>query len=134
MEQPPHSCSGWLSAPLPPEWTLPCLLEFCEIASDNDIPPETDHHKLRCVDHVPNLSDGAIVQGLVECLAVRRRHCDDKAAGCLSVEQRIVACDIGLTRHSTQVEVHAEAASKGHLSGGNTESPVRAVMAGADET
>src|SRR5262247_3763781 len=63
-----------------------------------------------------------------------RRYGNDKATGRLRVEQRIVACDIGLTRHGTQVKVHAAAPGQGHLSGSNTEAPVRAVVAGTDET
>ena len=30
---------------LPAQWALPGLFQFCDIASDNDVPPETDHHK-----------------------------------------------------------------------------------------
>src|SRR5712692_1875905 len=110
---------------LPPEWMLPCLLQFCDIASNNDFLPETDHHKLCCVEHVPDLPDGAAVQSLPEHLTVLRRHCDNKPTGRLGVEQRIVAYNIGLMRHGTQVEVHAETPSEGHLGGGNTETPIR---------
>src|SRR5262245_6520732 len=63
-----------------------------------------------------------------------RRHGDDEAAGRLGVEQCIVACEVGLTRHGTQVGQHAEATGQGHLSGGSTEAPVRAIVAGTDET
>src|SRR5690348_6351401 len=63
-----------------------------------------------------------------------RRHRDDKATGRLSVEQGIVACDVGLTWHGPQVKVHAEAPGQGHLSGRHTEAPVRAVVAGTDKT
>src|SRR5262247_2310272 len=63
-----------------------------------------------------------------------RRYGNDKATGRLRVEQRIVACDVGLTRHGPQVKVHTEAPGQGHLSGSNTEAPVRAVVAGTDET
>src|SRR5437870_12510051 len=63
-----------------------------------------------------------------------RRHGDNKATGRLSVEQRIVAGDVVLEQHGTQVEGHAKAPGKVHLSGSNTEAPVRAVVAGTDET
>src|SRR5262245_27995372 len=62
-----------------------------------------------------------------------QRHGDDKPTGRLGVEQCIVTCDVGLTRHGTQVEVHAQTPSKGHLSSSHTKTPVRAVMAGTDE-
>src|SRR5262245_33707634 len=63
-----------------------------------------------------------------------RRHCDKKTTGRLSVQQRIVSNYIGLARHDTQVEMHATAPSKGHLSSSNTEAPIGTVVAGADET
>src|SRR5262245_48116066 len=87
-----------LGGTLPPEWTLPGLLQFCDVASHNDIPSETDHPELRCVEHIADLPNGAAVQSLVECLAMRRWYCDNKAASGLGVQQRIVACDVGLMR------------------------------------
>src|SRR5262249_43603655 len=79
------------SGTLPPEWTLPGLFQFCDVASHNDIPPETDHRKSGCVEHMTYLPNGAAVQGLVEGLAIPRRNCDKKAASGLGIEQCIVA-------------------------------------------
>src|SRR5215510_14156244 len=80
------------------------------------------------------LPNSTAVQALTECLTMLRRHCDDKAAGGLGIKQRIVTCDLRLTRHNTQVEVHAAAPSKGHLSGGDAEAAIRAVVTGTNET
>src|SRR5258708_4636552 len=75
-----------------------------------------------------------MVQSLTERLTVLWWYGDDKATGRLSIEQRIVAGDVGLTRHGAQVKVHAEATSKSHLSSSDAKASIRAVMAGADET
>src|SRR5262249_25597464 len=66
--------------------------------------------------------------------AVLQRHSNDKATRGLSIEQRIVAGDVRLTRHGAQVEVHAKATGKSHLSGGHAKTAVGAVVAGTDET
>src|SRR5215471_4781807 len=75
-----------------------------------------------------------MVQSLTERLTMLWWHCDDKATGRLSIQQCIVAGDVRLTRHGAQVEVHAEATSKGHLSSSGAEASIGAVVAGADKT